>query len=59
MLQVYTMDGKVVSELFKGDMEAGQTYKADFKLENRSAQMFFYILRTDQGNQVGRIISLE
>ncbi|WP_161622656.1 hypothetical protein [Cesiribacter andamanensis] len=53
------MDGKVVSELFKGDMEAGQTYKADFKLENRSAQMFFYILRTDQGNQVGRIISLE
>ncbi|WP_161622657.1 SprB repeat-containing protein [Cesiribacter andamanensis] len=59
VLEVFTMDGKEVSVLFRGDMEAGQTYKAEFRLENRSSQLFFYILRTDQGNQVGRVISLE
>ena len=57
ILQVFSMDGKQVSVLFNGAMEAGKVYEAQLQLKQGNSGMYFYILQTDHGRSTGKILS--
>ena len=57
ILQVFSMDGKQVSVLFEGAMEAGKVYETQLQLKQRTSGMYFYILQTEHGRTTGKILS--
>lgn len=59
VLQVYSMDGRQVSVLFNGEVEAGQEYEVRVQLKPGSSSMYFYSLQTDQGRSTGKILTIK
>ncbi len=48
-LVVYTMDGRLVANLFKGQVEAGTKHRTDFDASGLPTGMYILQLRTDSG----------
>ena len=58
-LNIYTLAGKKVRTLYKGILDAGVTYKAEFKADDLPDGVYIYRLESDEGITNGRLVLMK